>query len=63
MKIQETALPGVLLLTPKIYHDTRGAFQETWNQRAMTEAGLQPIGCRIISPFQKRMCFGASITR
>jgi dTDP-4-dehydrorhamnose 3,5-epimerase len=40
MKIQETALPGVLLLTPKIYHDTRGAFQETWNQRAMTEAGL-----------------------
>ena len=40
MKIQETALPGVLLLTPKMYHDTRGAFQETWNQRAMTEAGL-----------------------
>jgi dTDP-4-dehydrorhamnose 3,5-epimerase len=40
MKIQETALPGVLLLTPKIYHDSRGAFQETWNQRAMTQAGL-----------------------
>jgi dTDP-4-dehydrorhamnose 3,5-epimerase len=40
MKIQETALPGVLLLTPKIHHDSRGAFQETWNQRAMTEAGL-----------------------
>src|ERR1700678_807520 len=40
MKIQETTLPGVLLLTPKIYHDTRGAFQETWNQRAMTDAGL-----------------------
>jgi dTDP-4-dehydrorhamnose 3,5-epimerase len=40
MKIKETALPGVLLLTPKIYHDTRGAFQETWNQRAMADAGL-----------------------
>jgi dTDP-4-dehydrorhamnose 3,5-epimerase len=39
MKIQETTLPGVLLPTPKIYHDTRGAFQETWNQRAMTDAG------------------------
>jgi dTDP-4-dehydrorhamnose 3,5-epimerase len=45
---------GVLLLTSKIYHDTHGAFQETWNQRAMTEAGLQPIGCRIISPSQKK---------
>src|SRR6202453_3700129 len=40
MKIQETALPGVLLLTPKIHRDSRGAFQETWNQRAMAEAGL-----------------------
>jgi dTDP-4-dehydrorhamnose 3,5-epimerase len=40
MKIQETTLPGVLLLTPTIYRDSRGAFQETWNQRAMEEAGL-----------------------
>jgi dTDP-4-dehydrorhamnose 3,5-epimerase len=40
MKIQETSLPGVLLLTPTIYRDSRGAFQETWNQRTMAEAGL-----------------------
>jgi dTDP-4-dehydrorhamnose 3,5-epimerase len=40
MKIAETALPGVLLLTTMIYRDNRGAFQETWNQRAMAEAGL-----------------------
>jgi dTDP-4-dehydrorhamnose 3,5-epimerase len=40
MKIETTALPGVLLLTPRIYRDSRGAFQETWNQRAMAEAGL-----------------------
>lgn len=40
MKIAETSLPGVLLLTPTVYRDARGAFQETWNQRAMTEAGL-----------------------
>ena len=40
MKIESTALPGVLLLTPTIYRDSRGAFQETWNQRAMAEAGL-----------------------
>jgi dTDP-4-dehydrorhamnose 3,5-epimerase len=40
MKIEETNLPGVLLLRPTIYRDARGAFWETWNQRAMTEAGL-----------------------
>jgi dTDP-4-dehydrorhamnose 3,5-epimerase len=40
MKIAETSLPGVLLLTPKIYRDSRGGFQETWNQSAMGEAGL-----------------------
>jgi dTDP-4-dehydrorhamnose 3,5-epimerase len=40
MRIQETRLPGVLILTPTIYRDSRGTFQETWNQRRMTEAGL-----------------------
>ena len=40
MKITETALPGVLVLTPTIYRDNRGAFFETYNQRAMAEAGL-----------------------
>jgi dTDP-4-dehydrorhamnose 3,5-epimerase len=40
MKITETALPGVLLLTPRIFRDDRGAFMETWNLRAFEEAGL-----------------------
>ncbi len=40
MKIEETSLPGVLLLTPKIHRDNRGAFWETWNQKAAAEAGL-----------------------
>ncbi len=40
MKIDETALPGVLVLTPKIYRDDRGAFSETFNLRRMAEAGL-----------------------
>jgi dTDP-4-dehydrorhamnose 3,5-epimerase len=40
MKITETSLPGVLLITPVIYQDSRGAFQETFNQRRMAEAGL-----------------------
>lgn len=40
MKIETTPLAGVLVLTPTIYRDSRGAFQETWNQRTMAEAGL-----------------------
>ena len=40
MKIEATQLPGVLLLTPTIYRDERGAFMETFNLKRMAEAGL-----------------------
>jgi dTDP-4-dehydrorhamnose 3,5-epimerase len=40
MKIEETVLPGVLILTPQVFRDDRGLFQETFNLRKMTEAGL-----------------------
>lgn len=40
MKIESTTLPGVLVLTPAIYRDDRGAFMETFNLREMAEAGL-----------------------
>lgn len=40
MKITETSLPKVMLITPTIYRDSRGAFHETFNQRQMAEAGL-----------------------
>jgi dTDP-4-dehydrorhamnose 3,5-epimerase len=40
MKIEETSLPGVLLLKPAIFRDDRGAFSETFNLRRMADAGL-----------------------
>src|SRR5579862_1179868 len=40
MKVEETALPEVLLLSPTIYLDGRGVFFQTWNQRAMADARL-----------------------
>jgi dTDP-4-dehydrorhamnose 3,5-epimerase len=40
MKIEGTALAGVLVIKPDVYRDGRGAFLETWNLRSMTEAGL-----------------------
>lgn len=40
MEIKETALPGVLLLTPRKFTDDRGAFWEIYNERIMQDAGL-----------------------
>lgn len=40
MKIEETSLPGVLVFSPMIYRDNRGAFLESFNLRTMTAAGL-----------------------
>jgi len=40
MKIQETPLPGVFLVTPRKFTDARGAFWETYNEGLMQEAGL-----------------------
>jgi dTDP-4-dehydrorhamnose 3,5-epimerase len=40
MKITETALPGVLLLEPKVFGDARGFFMESWNARSFAAAGL-----------------------
>ena len=40
MNIVETALPGVLLIEPKVFGDTRGFFLESWNRRTFAGLGL-----------------------
>lgn len=40
MQIQETKLPGVFLITPKVFGDHRGWFMETWSEEKFNEAGL-----------------------
>ena len=40
MNIIETALPGVLIVEPKVFGDTRGYFFESWNQAAYEAAGI-----------------------
>ena len=40
MDITRTALPGVLLITPRVFGDERGFFLESWNAKAFAEAGL-----------------------
>ncbi|MBA84717.1 dTDP-4-dehydrorhamnose 3,5-epimerase [Thalassobius sp. S69A] len=41
MQIQETALPGVLILTPQRFGDHRGFFSESWNRQRMADHGLE----------------------
>lgn len=40
MQIEQTALQGVLVLTPQRFGDDRGWFSETWNAHRMAAAGL-----------------------
>jgi dTDP-4-dehydrorhamnose 3,5-epimerase len=42
MDIVELAIPDVKLLTPRLFHDSRGWFQETYSQRALAAIGLDP---------------------
>lgn len=41
MDVRETDIPGVLLITPRVFGDHRGHFCETFNDRAFTDAGLK----------------------
>lgn len=40
MNVEQTDLPGVLILTPQRFGDARGWFTETWNAPRMAAAGL-----------------------
>ena len=40
MNIIETAIPGVLIIEPRVFGDSRGFFMETWNAAGFAGAGL-----------------------
>src|SRR3712207_1013991 len=40
MKVIETEIPAVKLLIPRRFGDSRGWFSETWNRKALAEAGI-----------------------
>jgi dTDP-4-dehydrorhamnose 3,5-epimerase len=40
VKVETTDLPGVLLLTPRVFRDDRGFFLEAYNAREIGAAGL-----------------------
>jgi len=40
MRIRETALPGLLIIEPRVYRDARGFFVETWHATRYEELGI-----------------------
>ena len=40
MKIERLAIPDVILIAPRKFADARGFFSETWNERALSDAGI-----------------------
>ncbi|MBN2256103.1 MAG: dTDP-4-dehydrorhamnose 3,5-epimerase [Deltaproteobacteria bacterium] len=40
MKVKGTALPGVVIIEPAVFEDTRGFFMETYQRDRYTEAGI-----------------------
>ena len=41
MKIENTPIEGVLLIKPDVFGDSRGYFQESWNERRYAELGFE----------------------
>lgn len=40
LEVRETELPGVLVVTPRVFRDERGFFLESFNEAAFGDAGL-----------------------
>ena len=40
MQVEQTEIPGLLILTPRRFGDSRGFFSESWNKRQMADHGL-----------------------
>jgi dTDP-4-dehydrorhamnose 3,5-epimerase len=40
MRVTPTAIPDVLVVEPRVFGDDRGFFFESWNRRALAQAGL-----------------------
>jgi len=40
MNLEETSLPGVVMISPTVHADARGYFMETWHARRFAENGI-----------------------
>ena len=62
MEIKQTKLPGVLVIKPAVFGDSRGLFKETYNKRRYFEAGIDmPFVQDNYSVSQKKVIRGLHI--
>ncbi len=40
MKVEETQIPGLIIIEPRVYEDVRGYFYESYNERSFREHGI-----------------------
>jgi dTDP-4-dehydrorhamnose 3,5-epimerase len=43
MQVEPTALPGVLVITPRVFADSRGFFFESYNQEELRALGISTV--------------------
>ena len=55
MEIIETALPGVVIVEPRIFHDDRGYFFESFSERAFCEQ-VRPV--RFVQDNESKSAYG-----
>ena len=41
VKVEKTALPGVVVIEPRVFRDSRGFFTESYNRQAFSDAGIE----------------------
>jgi len=58
MKVIETALPGVLIIEPKVFGDARGFFLETFHKQRYEEAGIPGNGLEFVQDNHSRSSKG-----
>ena len=55
MPFEKTNIPGLLIYTPKVFHDTRGYFFESYNSKEFSDNG---VGVNFVQDNQSSSTFG-----
>lgn len=55
MEVIETAIPGVVILKPRVFEDSRGYFFESWSKREFDEK-VRPV--KFVQDNESKSCYG-----
>ena len=44
---EKTKLPGVIIIQPQVFGDSRGYFIETYKKQLFAEAGIDKVKCTL----------------